>query len=63
MVLTLFWRRRRRHANGMYRASQTGGGFDLTAAKLIQVGLLETGAIETMRVTYMPGGVGAVAIT
>ena len=38
-----------------------GGGFDLTC-KLIQVSLLETKAIEKpMRVTYMPGGVGAVA--
>lgn len=41
--------------------AKPGGGFDLTY-KLIQVSLLETGAIEKpMRVTYMPGGVGAVA--
>ncbi|EMV1470894.1 tripartite tricarboxylate transporter substrate binding protein [Salmonella enterica subsp. enterica serovar Newport] len=41
--------------------AKPGGGFDLTC-KLIQVSLLETGAIEKpMRVTYMPGGVGAVA--
>ncbi|MDI5349453.1 hypothetical protein MJL48_31770, partial [Salmonella enterica subsp. enterica serovar Kentucky] len=38
--------------------AKPGGGFDLTC-KLIQVSLLETGAIEKpMRVTYMPGGVG-----
>lgn len=41
--------------------AKPGGGFDLTC-KLIQVSLLETGAIKKpMRVTYMPGGVGAVA--
>jgi putative tricarboxylic transport membrane protein len=41
--------------------AKPGGGFDLTC-KLVQVSLLETGAIEKpMRVTYMPGGVGAVA--
>ncbi|MBJ3592508.1 tripartite tricarboxylate transporter substrate binding protein [Salmonella enterica subsp. enterica serovar Saintpaul] len=41
--------------------AKPGGGFDLTC-KLIQVSLMETGAIEKpMRVTYMPGGVGAVA--
>ena len=41
--------------------AKPGGGFDLTC-KLIQVSLLETNAIEKpMRVTYMPGGVGAVA--
>ncbi|MRS14891.1 tripartite tricarboxylate transporter substrate binding protein [Enterobacteriaceae bacterium RIT691] len=41
--------------------AKPGGGFDLTC-KLIQVSLLETKAIEKpMRVTYMPGGVGAVA--
>ncbi len=41
--------------------AKLGGGFDLTC-KLIQVSLLETGAIEKpMRVTYMLGGVGAVA--
>lgn len=41
--------------------AKPGGGFDLTC-KLIQVSLQETGAIEKpMRVTYMPGGVGAVA--
>ena len=45
----------------MYRPAKPGGGFDLTC-KLIQVSLMETGAIEKpMRVTYMPGGVGAVA--
>ena len=39
--------------------AKPGGGFDLTC-KLIQVSLLETKAIEKpMRVTYMPGGVGA----
>ena len=38
-----------------------GGGFDLTC-KLIQVSLQDTKAIDKpMRVTYMPGGVGAVA--
>lgn len=41
--------------------AKPGGGFDLTC-KLIQVSMMETGAIEKpMRVTYMPGGVGAVA--
>ena len=41
--------------------AKPGGGFDLTC-KLIQVSLQETGQITTpMRVTYMPGGVGAVA--
>ena len=38
-----------------------GGGFNLTC-KLIQVSLQDTKAIDKpMRVTYMPGGVGAVA--
>ena len=38
-----------------------GGGFDLTC-KLAQSGLVEAKAISRpMRVTYMPGGVGAVA--
>ena len=41
--------------------AKPGGGLDLTC-KLIQVSLMETGAItKPMRVTYMPGGVGAVA--
>lgn len=41
--------------------AKPGGGFDLTC-KLVQVSLLESGAIDKpMRVTYMPGGVGAVA--
>ncbi len=41
--------------------AKPGGGFDLTC-KLIQVSLLDTGVLEKpMRVTYMPGGVGAVA--
>ena len=41
--------------------AKPGGGFDLTC-KLIQVSMMETGAIDKpMRVTYMPGGVGAVA--
>ncbi|WP_421199567.1 Bug family tripartite tricarboxylate transporter substrate binding protein [Aeromonas enteropelogenes] len=41
--------------------AKPGGGFDLTC-KLLQVSLQETGAIDKpMRVTYMPGGVGAVA--
>jgi putative tricarboxylic transport membrane protein len=41
--------------------AKPGGGFDLTC-KLIQVSLQETKAIDRpMRVTYMPGGVGAVA--
>lgn len=45
----------------VHRAAKPGGGFDLTC-KLIQVSMLETGAIaKPMRVTYMPGGVGAVA--
>ncbi|ARS52787.1 Bug family tripartite tricarboxylate transporter substrate binding protein [Kushneria konosiri] len=38
-----------------------GGGFDLTC-KLAQTALVEEGILSTpMRVTYMPGGVGAVA--
>ncbi|KGT90933.1 MULTISPECIES: tripartite tricarboxylate transporter substrate binding protein [Enterobacterales] len=41
--------------------AKPGGGFDLTC-KLIQVSMQETGEIsKPMRVTYMPGGVGAVA--
>lgn len=41
--------------------AKPGGGFDLTC-KLVQVSLLETKEIEKpMRVTYMPGGIGAVA--
>ncbi|KEY60089.1 tripartite tricarboxylate transporter substrate binding protein [Serratia sp. DD3] len=41
--------------------AKPGGGFDLTC-KLLQVSLQETNAInKPMRVTYMPGGVGAVA--
>ncbi|WP_075181346.1 tripartite tricarboxylate transporter substrate binding protein [Pantoea sp. 1.19] len=41
--------------------AKPGGGFDLTC-KLLQVSLQETGQITSpMRVTYMPGGVGAVA--
>lgn len=41
--------------------AKPGGGFDLTC-KLAQSGLLETKLItDPMRVTYMPGGIGAVA--
>lgn len=41
--------------------AKPGGGFDLTC-KLIQVSMQETGQLTSpMRVTYMPGGVGAVA--
>lgn len=41
--------------------AKPGGGFDLTC-KLAQAGLRDTGILEApMRVTYMPGGVGAVA--
>lgn len=41
--------------------AKPGGGFDLTC-KLAQGGLLEGKFIDTpMRVTYMPGGIGAVA--
>ncbi|WP_409521802.1 Bug family tripartite tricarboxylate transporter substrate binding protein, partial [Pantoea sp.] len=41
--------------------AKPGGGFDLTC-KLLQVSMQETQQITTpMRVTYMPGGVGAVA--
>ncbi|PJG57556.1 Bug family tripartite tricarboxylate transporter substrate binding protein [Aeromonas cavernicola] len=41
--------------------AKPGGGFDLTC-KLLQVSLQETATIDKpMRVTYMPGGVGAVA--
>ncbi|HYD63503.1 MAG TPA: tripartite tricarboxylate transporter substrate binding protein [Noviherbaspirillum sp.] len=41
--------------------AKPGGGFDLTC-KLAQTALLETQVIkDPMRVTYMPGGIGAVA--
>lgn len=41
--------------------AKPGGGFDLTC-KLAQSGLQETGILDApMRVTYLPGGVGAVA--
>ncbi|WP_414477544.1 Bug family tripartite tricarboxylate transporter substrate binding protein [Photorhabdus khanii] len=41
--------------------AKPGGGFDLTC-KLVQVSLLDTKEIsKPMRVTFMPGGVGAVA--
>ncbi|OHC18085.1 MAG: tricarboxylic transporter [Pseudomonadales bacterium GWC2_63_15] len=41
--------------------AKPGGGFDLTC-KLAQSGLKDAGLLEApMRVTYMPGGVGAVA--
>ncbi|MDR0219624.1 MAG: tripartite tricarboxylate transporter substrate binding protein [Enterobacteriaceae bacterium] len=41
--------------------AKPGGGFDLTC-KLVQISLLTTKAIDSpMRVTFMPGGVGAVA--
>jgi putative tricarboxylic transport membrane protein len=41
--------------------SKPGGGFDLTC-KLAQAGLKDHGLLEApMRVTYMPGGIGAVA--
>ncbi|CCW29623.1 conserved exported hypothetical protein [Xenorhabdus nematophila F1] len=41
--------------------AKPGGGFDLTC-KLVQISLLDTHAISSpMRVTFMPGGVGAVA--
>lgn len=41
--------------------AQPGGGFDLTC-KLVQSGFKDTGLITApIRVTYMPGGVGAVA--
>lgn len=41
--------------------AKPGGGFDLTC-KLLQSGLKETGLIkDPMRISYMPGGVGAVA--
>ncbi|MCQ9618235.1 hypothetical protein L1889_17420 [Paenalcaligenes niemegkensis] len=41
--------------------SKPGGGFDLTC-KILQMGLKDTGLMKSsMRATYMPGGVGAVA--
>ncbi|SMQ68644.1 putative tricarboxylic transport membrane protein [Devosia lucknowensis] len=41
--------------------AQPGGGFDITC-KLAQSSLAESGALNTqMRVSYMPGGIGAVA--
>ncbi|MET1080809.1 MAG: tripartite tricarboxylate transporter substrate binding protein [Pseudomonas sp.] len=41
--------------------AKPGGGFDLTC-KLAQIGLKDAGLLKApMRVTYMPGGVGAVA--
>ena len=43
--------------------AKPGGGFDLTC-KLAQSGLKDNGLLQApMRVTYMPGGVGAVAYT
>lgn len=42
--------------------SKPGGGFDLTC-KLAQVGLVEAGLLpRPMRITYQPGGIGAVAL-
>jgi putative tricarboxylic transport membrane protein len=42
-------------------AAKPGGGFDLTC-KLAQSALMDTGILkDPMRVTYMPGGIGAVA--
>ena len=42
-------------------AAKPGGGFDLTC-KLAQTALLDAGIIrDPMRVTYIPGGIGAVA--
>jgi putative tricarboxylic transport membrane protein len=42
-------------------AAKPGGGFDLTC-KLAQSALMDAGIIkDPMRVTYMPGGIGAVA--
>ncbi|TNC44601.1 tripartite tricarboxylate transporter substrate binding protein [Rubellimicrobium rubrum] len=41
--------------------AQPGGGFDITC-KLAQASLAQSGALtEMMRVSYMPGGIGAVA--
>src|SRR5512141_1348627 len=41
--------------------AKPGGGFDLTC-KLVQSGLMDAKIIaDPMRVTYMPGGIGAVA--
>ncbi|WP_443082319.1 Bug family tripartite tricarboxylate transporter substrate binding protein [Tepidimonas sp.] len=41
--------------------AQPGGGFDLTC-RLAQTALADSGALKTpMRISYMPGGVGAVA--
>ncbi|WP_082668297.1 Bug family tripartite tricarboxylate transporter substrate binding protein [Tepidimonas taiwanensis] len=41
--------------------AQPGGGFDLTC-RLAQSALADSGALKTpMRISYMPGGVGAVA--
>lgn len=41
--------------------AKPGGGFDITC-KLAQVGLKDAGLLkQPMRVTYMPGGIGAVA--
>ncbi|ENV69944.1 hypothetical protein F947_01061 [Acinetobacter towneri DSM 14962 = CIP 107472] len=41
--------------------AKPGGGFDMTC-KLLQSGFKETGVMtDPVRVTYMPGGVGAVA--
>ncbi|VFT45987.1 tricarboxylate transport protein TctC [Pseudomonas aeruginosa] len=45
----------------MHRPGVPGGGFDLTC-KLAQSALVEAKLLsKPMRVTYMPGGVGAVA--
>lgn len=42
--------------------SKPGGGFDLTC-KLAQLGLVEVGLLsKPMRISYQPGGIGAVAL-
>ena len=54
-------RRGRTQASRMHRPGVPGGGFDLTC-KLAQSALVEAKLLsKPMRVTYMPGGVGAVA--
>ncbi|MDX7990095.1 Bug family tripartite tricarboxylate transporter substrate binding protein [Xenorhabdus littoralis] len=49
------------HRTECIAPAKPGGGFDLTC-KLVQISLLDTHVINPpMRVTFMPGGVGAVA--
>lgn len=59
MLCTLSWAEPKRPE--CIAPAKPGGGFDITC-KLAQAGLRDVGLLEApMRVTYMPGGIGAVA--